>query len=300
MSSVSSSSSNLNSDEPLRSKLSLYFETKRLNHLKELAKKRPLIMKFKRQLAKSEKKPTLNSSKSKLDTKTKLAAKPIRKTTFSPLIKLKPKPNLIKKSAVKFEPKKIVNDEDDDVINEDEDIYLKAKPRVERFLSIVEIPQEILYYTQQKFGGLAELGEENEDTDQENQSDEKKDAPKKDGINRMENIAEEDSDLDENQVEEKAIEKIPVSTKLPEIVNKNNKTLCDKKSKKKTVETVKFYYNGSTLSQQAKAQIIKNIIDNYDLDKYLNEFKSKYYVDIIFDKKYFILFYFFLIMLNFI
>jgi hypothetical protein len=288
MSSISSTASNLNSNEQLRTKLKLYFETKRLNHLKELAKKRPLIMKFKRQLAKSEIKHVENSHTNRIETtKKKLVAKPMRKSTFSPLIKLKPKPSTIKKS-VKLEPKKEVNNEEDDIINEDEDNYFKAKPRVERFLSIVEIPQEILYYTQQKFGGLSEMGgigEENEDLDTEKENDEKKVSPKKDNLNRMENIAEEDSDIDENQVEEKPIEKLTISTKLPEINKRNRKTLSEKKPKKKPVETIKFYYNGSTLSQQAKAQIIKNIIDNYDLDKYLNEFKSNFYVDIIFDKK---------------
>ena len=47
-----------------------------------------------------------------------------------------------------------------------------------------------------------------------------------------------------------------------------------------------LYRNGNGLPQQVRAEIIRNIIKNFNLEKYISQFKAEYIVEIELDKKY--------------
>ena len=126
------------------------------------------------------------------------------------------------------------------------------RPRVDRFLSIVEIPPEIIWLTQQTFA-------------------------KNNASNKNESIEEEEEEEDEEVTEQK--------------VELSKKSKLKRKKKKKIISKRKEslfnkYGDVSTLSQQAKANIIKEIIKNYDLDLFINETRSKDVVQIHLNKKY--------------
>lgn len=123
------------------------------------------------------------------------------------------------------------------------------RPRVDRFLSIVEIPPEIIWLTQQAF---AKNNAKNESIDEE-----------------------EEPKLEENKTKPTTL-----------ITNKNKKPKIKKKQKRKeSFNIFKFDY-GSSLTQQAKANIIKEIIKNYDLDLFMNELRSRDVVQINLNKKF--------------
>jgi hypothetical protein len=125
------------------------------------------------------------------------------------------------------------------------------RPRVDRFLSIVEIPPEIIWLTQQAF---AKNNAKNESIDEEE---------------------EEEPKLDENKTKPTTL-----------ITNKKKKPKIKKKQKRKeSFNIFKFDY-GSSLTQQAKANIIKEIIKNYDLDLFMNELRSRDVVQINLNKKF--------------
>ena len=126
------------------------------------------------------------------------------------------------------------------------------RPRVDRFLSIVEIPPEIIWLTQQAF---AKNNAKNESIDEEE---------------------EEEPKLEENKTKPTTL-----------IANKNKKPKTKKKQKKRkeSFNIFKFVY-GSSLTQQAKANIIKEIIKNYDLDLFMNELRSRDVVQINLNKKF--------------
>jgi hypothetical protein len=135
------------------------------------------------------------------------------------------------------------NETNDDIEEAEEHI---GKPRVERFLSICEIPPEILMYQQEmqrKFGGGAGGGGQERRNENE--------APKK-------------------------------------IFSKKNKFAAKKNDFEKIDKTKSFSTKfGNGLSQQVRAEIIRNIIKNFNLENYINQFKSDYVIEIELDKKYF-------------
>ena len=138
------------------------------------------------------------------------------------------------------------NTTNDDI---DEDEECTSKPRMERFLSICEIPPEILLYQQEmqrKFG--AGGGEANG-------------SPEKNS--KINNV------LAKNVFGQK--KKFPIK--------KNDFERIDKTKSFST----KF---GNGLSQQVRAEIIKNIIKNFNLENYINQFKSNFVIEIELDKKY--------------
>ncbi|CAF0922859.1 unnamed protein product [Brachionus calyciflorus] len=109
--------------------------------------------------------------------------------------------------------------------NEDDDEIDKLKPRVERFLSIAEIPPDILLL-QQKLEIQA----------RKNSKTNKEDLKKSNKIN-----------------------------------NKSNKN-------------IHHYHNGSSLSRAERAKIIKDIIKNFDLEKYISDFNEKDVIEVKLDK----------------
>lgn len=137
------------------------------------------------------------------------------------------------------------------------------RPRVDRFLSIVEIPPEIIWLTQQAFA---------------------KNNAKNESINEEE---EEEPKLEENKTK-------PTTTTA--IMNRNKKPKIKKKQQKRkeSFNIFKFDY-GSSLTQQAKANIIKEIIKNYDLDLFMNELRSRDVVQINLNKKFIFILYYYII-----
>jgi hypothetical protein len=149
------------------------------------------------------------------------------------------------KASIQEVPKHATDDDNetnDDIEEAEEPV---GKPRVERFLSICEIPPEILMYQQEmqrKFGGGGGVGQERR-TDN--------DAPKK-------------------------------------IPGKKNRFAAKKNDFEKIDKTKSFSTKfGNGLSQQVRAEIIRNIIRNFNLENYINQFKSDYVIEIELDKKYF-------------
>lgn len=125
-------------------------------------------------------------------------------------------------------------------------------PRVDRFLSIVEIPPEILWLTQQKFA------------------------------QKFQNMPEVDETKLDEVDEEKLVESNVESTKKgKKHAKKTNKLKTDKNK-----AGSRSFRDGSTLTQEVKAQIIKDIIRNYDLDLYIKEAKARDVVQIEYKKKF--------------
>jgi len=134
-----------------------------------------------------------------------------------------------------------------DDIEEDEEPT--NKPRVERFLSICEIPPEILLYQQEmqrKFGAT----DDNAGCGLFGQKSKKENGTPKLGL-------------------------------IPKRQFPTKKNDFERIDKTKSFST-KF---GNGLSQQVRAEIIRNIIKNFNLENYINQFKSDYVIEIELDKK---------------
>jgi hypothetical protein len=139
-------------------------------------------------------------------------------------------------------------------------------PRVERFLSIVEIPPEILMYTQQ----LANQ-----------QTKKAADRPKNEAVEQSAT-----TDTNNNTTKQK-------SSRFPNLKPPYGRVNNAKKAKAKTApnkadedkEMIRHYRNGAGLSQAAKREIIRDIIRNFDMKKYLSEFKESSVVEITYDRR---------------
>jgi hypothetical protein len=155
--------------------------------------------------------------------------------------------------------------------SEDDDDYgeiTSFAPRIERFLSIVELPPEILMYTQQLAQQRSKEAADrtkNETAEQNGPSEATKDA-KKQTKPRF------------------PVLKPPYGRVDPAKKKKaNQKTATSKADEDK--EMIRHYRNGAGLSQAAKREIIRDIIRNFDMKKYLSEFKESSVVEITYDKR---------------
>lgn len=144
------------------------------------------------------------------------------------------------------------NELDDDLNSSSESPSINRRPRVDRFLSIVEIPPEVVWLSQQKFAKQFSM-----------------------------------PDIEETAIDEtKATEAEPEVKKLEQILKKKtNKKV--KKIDNKGKNSSRSNLNGSTLSQETKARIIKDIIRNYDIDYFMDELRAKDIVQIQLNKKLF-------------
>ncbi len=139
-------------------------------------------------------------------------------------VKKKQRRSAPKKEAHKNKLPNEDSGEDSDIFD-DPPIMMK---RVERFLSIVDLPQDVIYATQQVFA------------------------------QRHSVIAEEDENDEDEQNGQ-------VTAKTSVLAVKSFQK-CNKFS---------YLQEGYGLSQEQKAKIIANIIENFDMDYYLNEFREK-------------------------
>ncbi len=172
-------------------------------------------------------------------------------------VKKTPKNTKLKAARSRSSPRETINinknveNNDNDIINEEEDAQFIGRPRVERFLSIFEVPPEVLLYQQQiqqKYGGQSEMEETNK--------------------NKV------DIDSKIRKTSKNLVNlKLGAAKKKPESTDKNKNMPS------------KFYRNGNGLPQQVRAEIIRSIIKNFNLDKYINQFKTEYVVEIELDKK---------------
>ena len=128
------------------------------------------------------------------------------------------------------------------------------KPRVDRFLSIVEIPPEIVWLTQQKFA--KQFQDMMEEIDENNLEKETKEPSK-----------------EEQEKESKKVDSV-----------KPKKTTKQKK-KKTNEKTNKNNFALSGLTQEMKAQIIKDIIRNYDIELFIKEARARDVIQIEIKKK---------------
>jgi hypothetical protein len=203
-----------------------------------------------------------------IETKPKTTVRPSRPRAARPRIQLKKKTK--KESDDENETKKKSDDEDI------EDEEFSSKPRVERFLSICEIPPEILMYTQQIYGSQFQ----DQNHDEQHKEESSQDNKAQDSSNNN-NIKDEKNAFLVNKRNSKL---------LSERIKLNNK----KKMKKSTSsndlkgEKIKHYHNGSGLSQKVRKEIIKSIIKSYDIEKYIRNFNSNYVIEVELNKKYLI------------
>jgi hypothetical protein len=178
------------------------------------------------------------------------------------------KPNLNKQTA------KTETDEEDSE-NDDSTSHLMNRPRVDRFLSIVEIPPEVVWLTQQKFANnmankwndnsIEEADENEPDSNQEN----------------------------ETKIEQQAKPNDTAKSKAPKTkcqldTNKKKHSIFNNNNNMNLFGTDQIF--GTGLSQTAKAQIIKDIIRNYDIDRFMNQLRAKEVVQIKLNKKLFSIF----------
>jgi hypothetical protein len=148
-----------------------------------------------------------------------------------------------------------------EALSEEEEEEMKRKARIERFLSICDIPQSVLYYTQQKFQQISELNAKNS-------------KQKLTPSNKQQAVSSKQQKNHESKNKNKAVfekgrgkkSKSPMSW-----LNQNSQ--------------VRYYHNGSSLPQQHKKEIIFDIISNYDPENYLQEFKNSLVIEIKLDKK---------------
>ncbi len=160
--------------------------------------------------------------------------------------------------------KKSNNDSNDD--DDDEEDKIMA-PRIERFLSIVEIPPEILLYTQQLAHQQREAKAAQEDKMAKKKQ--KNDQQNKVGVGK--------------KVQQNAKKKDDSHPTNDDLINETRKgsnkcVMFDRNS-------IRHYHNGSGLTQAAKREIIKSIIKNFDMNKYLQEFKESQIVEVKLDRK---------------
>lgn len=165
-----------------------------------------------------------------------------------------PKLNLRKRSSNRSLNIPEIRLSEDCQSDEDDSVF---KPRVERFLSIVELPPEVLLYAQQKF--------------QINASN----------IGIVEPLSK--KDLKTKKQSTLSLSKVTETKKV--IVKQDTSNSSTPREKQKHHQKIRYYHDGSGLSQTARANIIKDIIKNFDLNKYLNDFKSSHIVELKLDKK---------------
>ena len=139
-------------------------------------------------------------------------------------------------------------------MNADEEEEMSFAPRIERFLSICEIPPEVLMYTQQ----LADA---------------------KNASLKLER-------------EKKAAAAAALGSSLARGGARSLKSRRNFISKNTTTpkntedrESIRRYHNGSGLTQAATREIIKNISRSFDLKNYLSEFKQSQIIEVNFDKR---------------
>jgi hypothetical protein len=147
-----------------------------------------------------------------------------------------------------------------ETLTEEEEEEIKRKARIERFLSICEIPQSVLNYTQQKFLQISELNANNS---------------KKLSLNGKQ------QGMSSKSEKGKETEKKNKSESEKGVEKKSKSPLSWFNQKHR----VRYYHNGSSLPQQHKKEIIFDIISNYDPENYLKEFKSSLVIEIKLDKK---------------
>ena len=229
--------------------------------------------------------------------------------------------------------------EQDDIIGEEEE-RIRMKPRVERFLSIVDLPPEVAFFNPIKSGagGMGDIGEEDEDNDDDDDDEAKATVGRENndqlGKTNTAKISEEDTSGTTSKPTNAS-----VTFNLPQISAQNDQqqqqqqrktttatagedssattpsrsrskttsrpsasggTSADSAERKRQLlaSAMSARNNvggingpfatsfGSTLSQQAKKEIIRSIIDNFNVDKYLSEFKSSHHVQISLKNKY--------------
>ena len=207
----------------------------------------------------------LNSSKKKTNNKFKL---PILKINEMNESNDEGRNNLNTKNDNPFNHRSSVSDsgdksdenfsksENDDDIYDEEEIYVR--PRVERFLSVYELPPEVLLFTQQNYPRIGSEKTKDKsiiDVDQSSSSGSRVfNKPKSPEL--VKNI----HNLDLKP--KKSITEVSVITNAYKLSLPN-------------VKKVKTYHNGTGLSQTVKAEIIRNIIKNLDVDKYVKDFKAE-------------------------
>ncbi len=153
---------------------------------------------------------------------TKRHANAVKRSLKKNSPKIKPPPNWLR------------SDEEDD-----EDDIMEEAPimrRVERFLSIVDLPQDVIYATQQVFAQRHSI------------------------------IAEED----ENEEEEGETAQVANKAVAVKGANKSRNVESFQKSNK-----FSYFQEGYGLSQDQKAKIISDIIKNFNMERYLEEFRER-------------------------
>ncbi len=136
--------------------------------------------------------------------------------------KIKPPPNWLRSDD---------EDDEDDIMEE-----APIMRRVERFLSIVDLPQDVIYATQQVFAQRHSI------------------------------IAEED----ENEEEEGETAQVANKAVAVKGANKSRNVESFQKSNK-----FSYFQEGYGLSQDQKAKIISDIIKNFNMERYLEEFRER-------------------------
>ena len=170
--------------------------------------------------------------------------------------RLNSKSNLAK-SAAKAET-------DEDETDNDDSPHLMNRPRVDRFLSIVEIPPEVIWLTQQKFANsMANKWNDN-------------------------SIEEADENGQENETKIESVAKTTDTTVKPNKPKTKSQPANNKKHSIFNNSNLKFFgADGTGLTQATKALIIKDIIRNYDIGHFMNELRAKDVVQIKLNKKLF-------------
>jgi hypothetical protein len=181
-----------------------------------------------------------------------------------------------------------------DVLNEDEEEELRMKPRVERFLSVVELSPEVMWLQQQKLQQLllAKSRANGDEDDSEKEEEEEKEKGKENDEEDTSNK----SSYDEKSASKPLLKRQAThASSAPGCVSKTKtatfteltKLSGSKAAPKANSFGARWRYprmNTSSLSQATKADIIRNIIRNLNVENYLSEFRSSEVVEMKLDK----------------
>lgn len=130
----------------------------------------------------------------------------------------------------------------DDLTDEEEE-RLRMRQRISRFLSVCDLPDEVVAMTQQSFEQRIQTQETIEEED------------------------EEATGLDATKTGEMEAEKKDRNPKLKGLSSRQHSFMNSNK--------FSYYERGYGLSQEEKTRIITEIIRDFDLERYVDEFKEK-------------------------